>query len=264
MPCMDPSPAVSGRGLERLRAAGVKVVEEVECEAAYTLNSRHFKAAGEGRPAVVAKVARTIDGRTALHGPKTLAVTGEPAQQYVGLRRSEVNGIMVGIGTLLADDPRLNARAVDGSLLARQPVRVVVDASLDTPDDATVLSEPGGEVVLVAAEGLEDESRAEKLADAGATILRVPVDSDGRLDALKVLRALAGEGMNSLLVEGGGKLLSSLAAKDLIDFWQIWIGPKIIGAGRGILFEALETPIRLGPLQTLEVGEDLLVSAFPE
>jgi len=264
VPCMDPSPAVSGRGLDRLRNAGIEVVEEVECQAARRLNERHFRAAEEGRPVVVARVARTLDGRIALHGPETLAITGESAKQYVGLRRSEVDAIMVGKGTMLADDPRLNARAVDGSLLSRQPVRVIADAALDTPVDATILSEPGGRVLLMAADDGINDSRKKKLEEAGAVIIRLPVDAEGHFEALTLLRVLAAEGINSLLVEGGGKLLSSFAAKDLIDFWQIWIGPKIVGAGRGVLFDALETPIHLGPLHTVEVGEDLLVSAFPE
>lgn len=264
VPCMDPSPAVSGRGLNRLRDAGIKVVEDVECQAARRLNERHFRAAEEGRPVVIARVARTLDGRIALHGPETLAVTGESARQFVGLRRSEVDAIMVGIGTLLTDDPRLNARAVDGSLLSRQPVRVIADASLDTPCDAAILSEPGGGVLLLATEDGPDDSRRKKLEEAGARVIRLPADAEGRFEALTLLRVLAAEGINSLLVEGGGKLLSSLAAKELIDFWQIWIGPKIIGAGRGVLFEALETPIHLGSIHTIEVGDDLLVSAFPE
>ena len=107
VPCMDPSPVVSGRGLNRLKNAGIEVVDEVECQAARKLNERHFRAAEEGRPMVVAKVARTLDGRIALHGPETLAVTGESAQQYVGLRRSEVDD---GTAAVARDDQRLRGQ----------------------------------------------------------------------------------------------------------------------------------------------------------
>jgi len=263
IPCVDPSRSVRGRGMARLRDAGVEVIEDVECEAARRLNARHFRAAREERPVMIAKVARTLDGRTALHGPATLDVTGEGAQEYVGRRRSEVDAIMVGSGTLLADDPCLNARTVEGELLPRQPIRVVADARLRTPPDAHLLSEPGGEVLLLVGEERMEGPDAEALRAAGARLLPVPIRAEEGLDISTMLTALAAEGIDSIMVEGGGMLLYSLAAEDFIDFWQIWIAGKIIGAGRGVVFAELGKPIRLGPLHAMEVGGDLLVSAFP-
>ena len=264
IPCIDPSPSVSGRGLARLRAAGIEVVENVECIAARRLNARHFKATGEGRPGVVAKIARTLDGRTALPGPATLAVTGEQVQEYVGRRRSEVDAVMVGVGTVLADDPLLSARTGEGELLPRQPVRVVVDTRLRTPPEARMLYEPGGRILIMAGQDMADSRESENLTRAGASIVSVPGNEAGGIDTRAMLKALAAEAVESVLVEGGGKLLHSLAEEDCIDFWQIWIAPKIIGAGRGVIFAGLEAPIRLGPLHTMAVGDDLLVSAWPE
>ena len=263
IPCVDPSRSVRGRGMARLRDAGVEVIEDVECEAARRLNARHFRAAREERPVMIAKVARTLDGRTALHGPAALDVTGEEAQEYVGRRRSDVDAIMVGSGTLLADDPRLNARTAEGELLPRQPIRVIADARLRTPPDARLLSEPGGEVLLLVGEERMEGPDAEALRATGARLLPVPIRAEEGLDISTMLTALAAEGIDSIMVEGGGMLLYSLAAEDLIDFWQIWIAGKIIGAGRGVVFSELGKPIRLGPLHAMEVGGDLLVSAFP-
>ncbi len=263
VPCVDPARCVSGRGLARLRAAGVEVVENVEREAARRLNARHFLAAAEERPKVMVKIARTLDGRTALYGPATLAVTGERASEHVGRHRSEVDAVMVGSGTVLADNPRLSARAPDGELLPRQPLRVIADGRLRTPPAARVLSKPGGDVLILTAAEQIDGPKADAIREAGGRLLPVTTRSEGGLQPGAMLSALAAEGIDSVLVEGGGILLSSLVAADVIDFWQIWIAPKVMGAGRGVLHLGLSSPLSLGEMHTTQVGMDLLVSAFP-
>jgi len=170
---------------------------------------------------------------------------------------------MVGSGTVLADDPRLSARTTDNELLPRQPLRVIADGRLRTPPTARILSEPGGDVLFLTAAEQIESSKADAIRDAGGRLLPVATHSEGGLEPGAMLSTLAAEGIDSVLVEGGGMLLSSLVAANVIDFWQIWVAPKVMGAGRGVLYLSLSSPLRLGEIHAAQVGMDLLVSAFP-
>ncbi len=260
----DPHRLVNGEGLERLRRAAIEVVEGVEQEAAEKLNERHLRAAQEGRPTVVAKVARTLDGRIGRPGRRRLAITGDGAHLWTGRRRSEVDAVLVGSGTLLADDPLLTARGDADDLLAVQPARVVADRRLRTPPDARLLNSEGGPVyILTTAERVSGNS-ADRLTETGARLIGVDADAGDDLKCRGMLSALAAQGFDSILVEGGATLMAALAGEDLIDLWHIWIAPTVIGDGPGALSEALEPPVRLGEMDALRVGDDLLVSALPQ
>ncbi len=196
-------------------------------------------------------------------GGRTLAVTGEGAREWVGQRRSEFDAVLVGSGTLLADDPLLTARDGDQQLLPEQPVRVIADARLRTSATARLLSEEGGAVFILTSHEGTARPQAEDLAAAGARVLGVDSAEGGGLDPGDMLSTLADEGIDSIFVEGGAELISAFAVLDLVDLWHFWIGRKIVGDGPGVLAQACEPPLRLGPMQTVEIDGDLLVTALP-
>ncbi|MFC1559125.1 bifunctional diaminohydroxyphosphoribosylaminopyrimidine deaminase/5-amino-6-(5-phosphoribosylamino)uracil reductase RibD [Gemmatimonadota bacterium] len=259
----DPCRHDCGAGIDRLREHSIEVITDVECAEAVELNARYFLASRDDRPVVIAKSARTLDGRTMGPGRKPLAVTGPEALEQVGCRRSEVDAILVGSGTILADDPRLSARRSDGSLFDRQPVRVVADSRLRMSPDARVLSSPGGPVWVLTSRVMMESPEAAVLKRAGAILVGVPPDPDLGLDVRGMLESLREEGIDGIMIEGGGTLLSSFASSDLIDHWQVWIAPRVTGAGGGMLVDGIEPPVRLGEMQVWEFGEDLLVTANP-
>jgi diaminohydroxyphosphoribosylaminopyrimidine deaminase/5-amino-6-(5-phosphoribosylamino)uracil reductase len=250
-------------GQDRLRAVPLEVITGVERNLATALNSRYFLASREARPMVIAKSARTLDGRTMLPGRTTLAVTGREAHEEVGRRRSEVDAMLVGSGTILADDPRLNARRADGTLFDRQPIRVIADRRLRTSPGARVVTSPGGPVVVLTAPGMLGTDAAEALGTAGVEVIGVEPDRLNGLDPRGVLDVLYRKGISGIMVEGGGALLASLASADLVDHWEIWIAPTVTGAGGGMLQTGLDVPLQLGAMRVWEFGEDLLVRALP-
>lgn len=259
----DPHPLVGGRGIARLRSEGMEVSVGAAGEEASRVNRRHIMRIGAGRPAVAVKVARTLDGRIAGPGNRTQEITGARAREWGRRRRGEFDAVLVGSGTLLADDPLLSARSGEEELLPVQPARAVADARLRTPAGARLLSTEGGPVYILTAEEMKESERAHALEAAGARVLGVPRGPRGGLDAAGMLSALAVEGIDSIFVEGGAGLIASLAAHDLVDLWHVWIAGKVLGAGPGMLREALEPSLRLGPMQAIEVEGDLLVSALP-
>ena len=260
----DPCRHDCGAGLDHLRDQAIDVITGVESESASAVNARYFLASREDRPVVIAKSARTLDGRTMLPGRKPLAVTGSAALEQVGRRRSEVDALLVGSGTVLADDPRLSARSADGSLLDRQPVRLIADSRLRTPPEARVLTSPGGPVWVFTSPEMMEIPEAAALKAAGAVLLGVATLPGGGLDISAMLGTLRDEEINGLMVEGGGKLLSSFASADLIDHWEVWISSRVTGEGGGILHDGLDPPVQLKEMRVWEYGEDLLVTALPE
>lgn len=261
---MDPHRLVNGEGLERLRREAIEVVEGVERDVAEKLNERHFLAAREGRPTVIGKLARTLDGRIGRPGRQQLAITGDDARVWTGRRRSEVEAVLVGSGTLLADDPLLTARGPGTDLLATQPARVVADGRLRTPPGARILSSEGGPVYILTTAERAGGNSADRLVQAGARVVGVDADAGDHLKCRDMLSALAAAGFDSIFVEGGATLMAALAGEDLIDLWHIWIAPTVIGNGPGALSEALEPPVRLGEMDARRVGDDLLVSVLPQ
>ena len=259
----DPHPRVNGRGIARLQEAGVTVVTGVLEAEAEELNRRYVAARRAGRPVVVAKVARTLDGRIGTREGQPLRVSGPEALEWVGRRRSEVDGVLVGSATLLADDPRLTARRPDGSMWERQPARIVADARLRTGEGARLLTEQGGAVIILTSPEQIRSPRADGLRALGVKVEAVPRLPGGGLDPARMMTTLARLGMESILVEGGGRLLSSMEDADIIDLWQVWVAPAVMGEGRGMLTQPT-APRRLGPMQAVQVGGDLLVTALPE
>ena len=265
--CLDPNPRVDGRGIARLRRAGIRVdvgCLEEECRAA---NRAFFVWVRSRRPLVTLKAAATLDGYIADHVARRrrapVWITGEPARRAAHQLRSAHDAVLVGAGTVLADDPRLTVRLPARPGGRSQPLRVVLDGRLRTPASAQVLGQ-GPPTLIVTAEGARGlRTRARALAAAGAEVLALPARG-GRVSLRRVLAALAERDVQSLLVEGGAVVHGAFVDARLVDRVALFLAPRLLGAGVPIAAGAGKTPLpralRLGPLTARPVGADVLVT----
>lgn len=255
----DPNPRVAGQGLAALLAAGVAVENGLMQAQAEALNPGFIHRMRHHRPYVRAKLAASLDGRTALAHGKRQWITGEAARADVQALRARSSAIITGSGTLLADDPSLTVRAFD---IGRQPLRVVVDGGLRTPPTAKMLSLPGTTLIVTAR---DDAVAAQGLVEAGAEILLLPTEA-GRVDLAALLQHLAAREVNELLVEAGAGLCGALLAAQLLDEVVIYYAPHILGSNAQGMF-TLPGLVNMQQRQVLRiqdvraVGEDWRVTA---
>ena len=236
----DPYDQVAGRGIQRLRAAGLQVDVAgpgAARQAAQALNIGFLSRVQRGRPWVRMKVAASLDGRTALPDGRSQWITGEAARRDGHAWRRRAGAVLAGIGTVLADDPQLDVRLVPTQ---RQPLRVVVDSTFQTPPQARLLAVPG-RVLVVGAQAQAERMAA--LRAAGAELLLLP-GTDGRVDLGALLVRLAADGVGELHVEAGAVLNAALLAADLVDELLVYTAPKLLGPGRPMA--------DLAPLPTLD------------
>ena len=262
----DPNPRVSGRGLAELESAGIPVhsgEEEAEAIQLYEAFAKHINM---GMPYVTAKFAMSLDGKIATHTGDSKWVTGDAARSYVQEMRRASDAIIVGVNTVLEDNPQLTARDGEDRPLARQPIRVVLDSSGRTPPDARLLGEPGQTLIAVT---VASDERVELLKDAGAEVLRFPATREGMVYLCALLETLGDRGVVSALVEGGGTLLGSLFDQGLLDKVAAFVAPVLIGGrsapspvgGNGVAAMAQAT--RLDSVRIEQIGEDMLVVGYP-
>jgi len=242
--CVDPNPLVAGRGIERLRAAGiaVDVVGGDWGRATRELNIGFFSRMKRGRPWVRMKVAASLDGRTALDDGRSQWITGEAARDDGHLWRKRAGAVLTGIGTVRDDDPRLDVRAI---ATVRQPLRVVVDSRLEISPKARVLQPPGTSLVYTTS---DDAARMAAVASPQIEVARLPADEDGKTNLGALLADLARREINELHVEAGEKLNGSLLRAGLVDELLVYVAPRLIGPGRGIA--------SIGPLGALAESLD--------
>ncbi len=223
----DPDPRVSGRGLSRLREAKVELELGVLAGAARALNAGYLMRLDNARPLVTLKLATTLDGKIAARTGDSRWITGEEARAHVHLLRASHDAVMVGSGTALADDPRLDVR-IPG-LEAASPVRVVLDGRLRLPvTHDLVVRAVRLPTVLITREDHAPE-RIAPYQDAGVEVLTVPLDAGGRLSLSAGLEALAARGVTRLLVEGGSRLSGAFLRHGLADRLYWYRAPKVIG-----------------------------------
>jgi diaminohydroxyphosphoribosylaminopyrimidine deaminase/5-amino-6-(5-phosphoribosylamino)uracil reductase len=238
----DPNPEVAGKGHAKLRAAGIAVDVGLFAEEAARDHAGHFRRVREGRPHVILKLAVSTDDKIGAADGKPVAITCEAARTRVHLLRAQSDAILVGIGTVLSDDPLLTCRLP--GMAARSPVRVVLDRALRIPGTSRLVHSARGTPLWVVASELADAPAAAKLGAAGAQVLRIAptsapeLDLEG-LDLKAVLRALSAKGITRLMVEGGSRVASSFLAADLID--EVWLlrGREAIGASGIAALDAL-------------------------
>ena len=223
----DPSPFAQGAGFPRLEAAGIEVVSEVLAADAARAHRGHILRVTQGRPAVTLKFACTADGYVAhLNGPR-LFISGEASNARTHLERAHHDAIMIGVGTVLADDPRLTVRLP--GLEDRSPLRVIVDTRLRTPLESCVVA-TASEVPTWIIAGVEAPVEAERgLVARGVEVMRVSMDADGRVDVREALDLLGTRGITRLFSEGGPGLGDALAAADLVDVLALSVSRTALG-----------------------------------
>lgn len=225
----DPNPRVAGQGVAALTAAGLHVENGLMQVQAEALNPGFISRMRRTLPYVRAKLAASLDGRTALANGASQWITGEAARADVQALRARSSAILTGIGTVLADDPSLTVRAFD---IGRQPLRVVVDGGLRMPATAKMLRLPGTTLIVTAR---EDAAASQRLVEAGAEVLLLPADS-GRVDLAALMQHLALREINELMLESGPGLCGALLAARLLDELVIYYAPHILGSSAQGMF----------------------------
>ena len=263
----DPNPEVTGGGCEFLAQKGVEVksgILESECR---KLNESFTKFVLTGRPYVVAKSAMTLDGWVATSSGHSQWVTNEMSRQFVHQLRNRLDGVMVGVGTVLADDPSLTTRLKRGR--GRDPVRIIVDTHLRTPEGAKVLnSESSSETLMVVGPDVSPE-HLRRVEREGVSIVTCPT-KEGRIDLGVLLDLLGGMDMTSILVEGGSAIMGSLINEGLIDKFYIFKAPKILGGHDGMPMasgsgpQKMDAALRLNDIKVRRFGDDVLIEGYVE
>jgi diaminohydroxyphosphoribosylaminopyrimidine deaminase / 5-amino-6-(5-phosphoribosylamino)uracil reductase len=253
----DPNPEVAGQGHARLRAAGITVDVGLLAQEAARDHAGHFRRIRDQRPHVILKLAVSSDDRIAAAGYRPVAITGDAARARVHLLRAQCDAILVGIGTVLSDDPLLTCRLP--GMEARSPVRVVLDRNLRIPGTSRLVQSARETPLWMMTSSTAEAPAAMKLGAAGAQVIRVAgTAASPALDLNAVLRALAERGITRLLVEGGARTASALVAADLVD--EVWLlrGAQAIGDGGVAALDALPlTAITASPRLKLRASETL-------
>ena len=250
---VDPNPKVKGSGLEILRSAGLEVGPLCLEEQSKWLNRGFFRSKTLGRPWITLKAAAGLDGRLSLAGGVSKWITGEISRTWAHGIRALNDAVLVGVGTVLKDDPELTVRGVPGA----SPLRVVLDAELSTPPGARILQ--GGCLILTAE---ASSFKRERLERVGAQVCVLPA-VDGRLDLSAVVAELNARGVQMLMVEGGPRVLGAFVKAGLCDSLELFVAFSLMGRGCGMLdelcFESMGEAVLLNNTRIRRSGEDFLV-----
>ena len=262
----DPNPAVAGRGIQLLRNAGIEVAVGVLVEQAQRLNERFIHNMLTKRPFIISKYAMTLDGKIATHTGHSKWVTGEAARQDVHHIRHQVDGILVGAGTVIADNPSLTTRLPEG--YGKNPVRIIMDSTLRIPAHAHVLDVKEADTIIVCDEDASLE-RITALQEQGITVMKVRRNQQG-LMIDDMLEKLYQYGITDILVEGGSTVNASFLQQGAIDKFVIYIAPKVLGGKLSLTPFAGPNPLTMDASWDVEVasfekiGQDLRIIAYPK
>jgi diaminohydroxyphosphoribosylaminopyrimidine deaminase/5-amino-6-(5-phosphoribosylamino)uracil reductase len=264
----DPNPLVNGAGAAALRRAGIVVEGGLLEQEAIELNAGFCRRMQHGRPLVRVKLAMSLDGRTALANGESRWITGEEARRDVHQWRARSSAILTGIGTVLADDPRLDVRLPQeaGAGPRRPPLRVVLDTQLRTPLEARLFG-TGSEVLILTTQTAPDDARAAALTARGARVESLPAAAN-RLDLPAVLDRLGELELNEVLVEAGAILAGALLGQSLVDELLLYVGPRLLGPTARALVElpalqGLAEAPAFALFEMQQIGEDLRLRLRP-
>ena len=256
----DPNPNVAGGGVERLNEAGIRTQIGECAEEGRRLIEAFVKHSETGMPFVTAKYAMSLDGKIAARSGDSKWISGEESRLFAHLLRAQSDAIMVGINTVLADDPQLTARDADGNANERQPLRVVLDSSGRMPSDANMLTAPGDTLVVVV-----DDFEGEVWE--GAEVAKMPAGKGG-VDLPSLLAALGERDITSVLVEGGGATIGALFDLNLVDRVVAFVAPVIIGGNEaispvgGMGIARMEEALRLRDTEVRRFGGDVAIIGY--
>lgn len=254
----DPNPLVAGQGFARLRAAGIEVEVGAGAAQARELNIGFFSRMIRKTPWVRMKVAASLDGQTALPNGQSQWITGEAARADGHAWRARSCAVLTGIGTVLADKPRLDVRHINAS---RQPHVVIVDSQLATPLDAIILGATRARFIYAA---VPNDAKKAALEALGVTVIYLP-DQNNKVDLAAMLRDLARREINELHIEAGHKLNGSFIRAGLVDEFLVYLAPKLLGLGQGMAnfgpLQSLSEAVQLQFMSTAVVGDDLCIRA---
>lgn len=261
----DPNPLVSGKGMQRLREAGLDVVSGVMMEEARKLNEAFNKYITTKLPFVLAKAAMSLDGKIATRGGESKWITGQKAREKVHHLRNRYDAVLVGVGTVLADDPSLTVRLP--GVQSRDPARVILDSRARTQPDCKLLTQTSPAPTYIVVSDQAAPQKVRELKKAGAQVVHLPSGERG-VDLHCLLKWLGEQEITSLLVEGGATVHGSFFAGGLVDKVAWFIAPKIIGGkgapgpvgGTGI--DHLRDASLINNLELTRYGEDILLEGY--
>jgi diaminohydroxyphosphoribosylaminopyrimidine deaminase/5-amino-6-(5-phosphoribosylamino)uracil reductase len=254
----DPNPLVSGRGIAALGAHGIETKVGVLEASCLALNERFFTFMRTGRPFVTLKFAQTLDGRIATRTGHSRWISSPPSLRFAHELRSTHDAILVGVGTVINDDPELTVRHVRG----RNPLRVILDSTLRVPPSSRVLSARGDARTLIATLGDADPEKRRRLERAGVEVLTVPPDGTGRVSLPHLLGLLGERRISSVLIEGGAEVITRVLAARLADRLVVVVAPKIIGRGTEAVgdlgLDRMDQALLLTPRRLRRRGRDTI------
>ena len=258
----DPNPLVSGRGFRKLRANGIRVTVGVLAEEARHINDVFLTYVTRKRPFVLYKAAMSLDGKIACHTGESQWISSEKSREEVQRLRGILSGIMVGAGTVIADDPRLTCRMEE----YENPARIIVDGKLRVPVESRIFHEPGRNIILTTSEASPEKKKA--LENLGVEMIEADSEEPGKVDLKSAMLALGIKGIDGILLEGGPTLAASALEAGIIDAVRFYIAQKIIGgreapspfAGTGAAYMNEVVPLTDAVYGTS--GDDLWIQAY--
>ena len=259
---VDPNPLVAGKGIRRIKDAGIFVTVGVMEKEARKLNEVFLKYVTQHKPFVLYKAAMSLDGKTACYTGDSKWISSGDAREEVHVLRGCYKGIMVGAGTILADNPQLTART-EGMI---DPIRIIVDGHLSVPLKAKVFQDPGETIVLTTT--ASDENKRKQLSQMGIDIIMADGEEKGKVDLQAAMTGLALKGIDGILLEGGATLAASAFEEGIVDKIRLYVAPKIIGGvtapgligGKGA--SSMAKVLHLKDMQTEMSGSDLVIEAY--
>lgn len=253
---VDPNPMVAGKGMEMLKNAGIEVICGVLEREGRELNKFYFKRVIEKKPYVAVKVAQTLDSKITDEANKRKQITSDESMSFVHRLRSEYDAVLVGSNTVIVDNPKLDVRLIEG----RNPLRIILDNKLNSPPNAFVFNNDPGNTWLVTSEKV-DEAKNKRFEEKGIRVIKMPLNAHGNFVLADLLKYLAFEGVNSLLVEGGSVVFSTFIDSNAFDEIILLQAPTFFG--KGVSAFNLNNSVKLEIKSVEKLGSDMKTILVP-